>query len=237
MKRVRESSELTLMIEPERYELHAAPLYRFDLDRREFFKVLGCGVVVLFFVEAAIAQESGRRGQGRGGRRPSEISAWLHIGEDGTVTVFTGKVEVGQNSRTSLTQAVAEELRTPVSSIRVVMADTDLTPYDAGTFGSRTTPDMFAQLRKVAAAAREALIDLAAESWKVDRTLLSAAEGKVVRSDTKDSVSYGQLTKGQQVLKSVSEKSQTTPAGQWKVAGTSVHKVEGRAIVTGKHKY
>src|SRR5439155_5734819 len=111
------------------------------------------------------------------------------------------------------------------------------TPYDAGTFGSRTTPDMFAQLRKVAAAAREALIDLAAESWKVDRTLLSAVDGKITRSDTKDSVSYGQLTKGQQVLKSVSDKSQTTPAGQWKVAGTSVHKVEGRAIVTGKHKY
>src|SRR2546421_652258 len=83
---------------------------------------------------------------GRGGRRSAEISAWLHIGEDGTVTVFTGKVEVGQNSRTSLTQAVAEELRAPVSSIRVVMADTELTPYDAGTFGSRTTPDMFAQL-------------------------------------------------------------------------------------------
>src|SRR5256886_12481140 len=205
MKRVRESSELTPMIEPERYELHAAPLYRFDLDRREFFKVLGCGVVVLCFVEVALGQESGRRGQGRGGRRPSEISAWLEIGGDGSVTVFTGKVEVGQNSRASLTQAVAQELHAPISSIRLVMADTELTPYDAGTFGSRTTPDMFAQLRKVAAAAREALIDLAAESWKVDRATLSAAEGKIVRSDTKDSLGYGQLTKGQQVLKSVSD--------------------------------
>src|SRR5262245_28197701 len=95
------------LIEPERYELQGAAFYRFDLDRREFFKTLGCGVVVLFLVEAALAQESGggrgdRGGRG-GGQRPAEISAWLHIGEDGTITVLTGKAEMGQNIRTSLT--------------------------------------------------------------------------------------------------------------------------------------
>src|SRR5207302_7955250 len=122
--------------------------------------------------------------------------------EDGGVTVFTGKTEVGQNVRTSLTQAVAEELRAPVASIRLVMADTELTPFDAGTFGSRTTPDMFAQLRKVSAAAREALIDLAAEQWKVDRASLTAADGKVIRTDPKQAISYSELTHGQQVPKS-----------------------------------
>ena len=100
---------------------------------------------------------------------PDNIGAWLHIGEDGTVTVFTGKTEVGQNIRTSLAQAVAEELRAPIASIKLVMADTALTPYDMGTFGSRTTPTMAPQLRKMAAAARETLIDLAAEKWKTDR--------------------------------------------------------------------
>ena len=63
-------------------------------------------------------------GSGRGGSQPQEIGAWLHIGEDGAVTVYTGKVEVGQNIRTSLTQVVAEELRAPVDAIRMVMADT-----------------------------------------------------------------------------------------------------------------
>ncbi len=72
---------------------------------------------------------------------PQEIGAWLHIGEDGQITVYTGKVEVGQNIRTSLTQVVAEELRAPLGSIQLVMADTQLTPFDMGTFGSRTTPD------------------------------------------------------------------------------------------------
>ena len=103
-------------IEPERYELAADPLYQLGLDsdltRRRFFELVGCGLAVLLLAEEGAAQESGfaRRGF-RGGQRPIEIGAWLHIGEDGTVTVFTGKAEVGQNIRTSLTQAVAEELR------------------------------------------------------------------------------------------------------------------------------
>ena len=78
------------------------------------------------------------------------------------MTVYTGKVEVGQNIRTSLSQGVAEELHLPVEQIELVMGDTQLTPFDMGTFGSRTTPTMNLQLRKVAAAARDLLIDLAA---------------------------------------------------------------------------
>jgi len=131
-----------LVIEPERYELHAAPVYSFKVARRGFFKLLGSGVLVVCLVKHAAAQESGRTGRraGGGGRgRPQEIGAWLHIAEDGTITVYSGKAEVGQNVRTSLTQIVAEELRTPVSSIRVVLGDTDLTPCDAGTFGSRSS--------------------------------------------------------------------------------------------------
>ncbi len=226
-----------LVLEPERYELQPQALHDFGLDRREFFKALGCGVVVLFLIEAALAQESGggrRGGRGRG-RRPAEISAWLHIGEDGAVTAFTGKVEVGQNIRTSLTQAIAEELRAPIGSIQLVMADTDLTPYDAGTFGSRTTPDMAAQLHKVAAAAREALLDLAAEYFKADRASFIVADGKVAHGN--DSVTFGRLTKGQKLMRSVDDQSPVTPPAQWKVAGTSVPKVNGRDLVTGRHRY
>ncbi|MGA7909819.1 MAG: molybdopterin cofactor-binding domain-containing protein, partial [Candidatus Sulfotelmatobacter sp.] len=115
--------------------------YRFELQRREFFKLLGGGLLVGMTV-SALAQESGG-----GARRESEedlpnaLSAWLHIAEDGKVTVYTGKVEIGQNIRTSLSQQVAEELRAPMESIHLVMADTALTPFDMGTFGSRTTPN------------------------------------------------------------------------------------------------
>src|SRR6266446_8505570 len=88
---------------------------------------------------------------------PKEISAWLHVGEDGGVTAFAGKAEIGQNIRTSLTQTVADELRVPFESVRMLMADTAFTPFDAGTFGSRTTPTMTPQFRRVTAAARDLL--------------------------------------------------------------------------------
>src|SRR5262245_44680594 len=139
------------------------------MRRRDFFAVLGGGIVVLL-VDDSDAQEAGggaRRGTTE--PAPTALSAWLHIGEDGMVTVYTGKVEVGQNARTSLTQAVAEELHAPVASIQVIMGDTALTPFDMGTFGSRTTPTMWPQIRKASATAREMLVDLASQKWMVDR--------------------------------------------------------------------
>ncbi len=171
-------------LEPERYELREEPRYRFELDRRDFLNTLGGGILVFCLLDAAEAQPPGggrrRGGGGRGQNVPQDIGAWLNIGEDGQIKVFTGKAEVGQNIRTSLTQAVAEELHVAPGSIQMVMADTQLTPFDMGTFGSRTTPDMSRRLRRAAAAAREALIDIAAETWKTDRSLLSAANGAII---------------------------------------------------------
>src|SRR6202040_4303407 len=147
------------MPELERYELFTGPAYRFELERRDLFKLLGGGLLfVLFFDGEAIAQESGRTQGFRADARPAELAAWLHIAEGGTVTIYTGKVEVGQNARTALTQPTAEEFHAPVRSIQLFTGDTDLTPYDMGSFGSRTSPTMAPQLKKVGAAARETLI-------------------------------------------------------------------------------
>jgi isoquinoline 1-oxidoreductase len=217
--------------EPERYELHEEPHYLFEPDRRDFVKLLGGGLLVCLVTGDASAQRPGRGGG------PNDIGGWLHISETGQVTAYTGKVEVGQNIRTSLSQVVAEELRLPVSAIRMVMADTDLVPYDFGTAGSRTTPDMAPRLRRVAASARETLLDLAAEEGKVDRSALSIEDGKVIHAASKKSFTFGELTKGKKLTKNVSSDAPTTPPSKWKVAGTSVPKVEGLAIVTGKHKY
>jgi nicotinate dehydrogenase subunit B len=223
--------------EAERYELAEGPAYHFELGRRDFFKAMGGGILVAFSLkEATSAQESGG-GRRSAGPAPQDVGAWLHIAEDGAVTVYTGKVEVGQDIRTSLTQAVAEELRAPLTSIRLVMGDTDLTPFDMGTFGSRTTPTMSPQLRKAAAAAREALIDLAAEQFKVERGTLVAVGGKILHSPTGQSLSFGELTRGQKLLKPVGGGSNLTPADRWTIAGKAIPKVNGREIVTGKHQY
>jgi nicotinate dehydrogenase subunit B len=205
------------------------------MRRRDFFAVLGGGILV-FIADDSDAQESGggaRRGQNQSA--PSELAAWLHIGEDGRITVYTGKVEVGQNARTSLTQAVAEELRAPVASIAMVMGDTAATPFDMGTFGSQTTPRMWPQIRKAAAAAREMLLDLASQQWSVDRGSIKVADGKL--SDGTHTAGFGELTKGQKLTRTIPSTVQLLPAEQWKVAGTSIAKVGGREIVTGAHQY
>ena len=96
-----ETRNLNFPWEPERYELASAPAYHFDLDRREFFKFVGAGVLVVSVLKTASwAQESGGARARRGDSLPQEINAWLHVGENGQVTVYTGKVEVGQNVRT-----------------------------------------------------------------------------------------------------------------------------------------
>jgi nicotinate dehydrogenase subunit B len=232
----RDSEQIPL--EPERYELRAAAPYHFDLDRRDFFKFLGAGIVVVSVLKPAIAaQESGGGRQRRGESLPQEIDAWLHLGDNGKVTVYTGKVEVGQNIRTSLSQAVAEELHVPIERIELVMGDTQLTPFDMGTFGSRTTPTMNLQLRKVAAAAREALVELAAQQWQADRLQLRAADWKVTDPKTNRTVDYAALLKGQQITRTIAAEQPLIPATQWKVAGQSVPRVDGRDFVTGGHRY
>jgi CO/xanthine dehydrogenase Mo-binding subunit len=250
----------------------AGRLHRFEVDRRDFLKTLGGGLLVCLWAPAAQAESaaaaiagapgSSESGRGGGGHElPRELSAWLHIDPDGRVTVFTGKVEVGQNIRTSLAQQVAEELRVPLDAVRMVMGDTALTPWDAGTFGSRTTPTMAPQLRAAAATAREMLVDLAAQRWNAPRGTLVADAGRVVNRATRRSLGYGELTRGLDPRAAVKTVTATgmppvaaptaaatqsdaapltaplTAATAWKIAGTPAAKVGGRDFVTGRHQY
>ncbi|MDE3164906.1 MAG: xanthine dehydrogenase family protein molybdopterin-binding subunit, partial [Acidobacteriota bacterium] len=223
--------------EPERYELSEKPLYDFTADRRDFLRILGGGILVCLILDPqSEAQESGGRRRGPGQAMPQELGAWLHISDTGAITVYTGKVEMGQNIRTSLTQAVAEELRTKPAMIQLVMGDTELTPYDFGTVGSMTTPIMAPQLHKVAAAAREMLLDLAAEHWRTDRATLTIADG-AVRNANGQALSFGELTHGQKLTRTVTADVRVTPATEWKIAGHDLHKINAHSIVTGREKF
>ena len=225
-------------IEPERYELSAPPSWLFESDRRSFFKFFGAGLFIFCAAsKAAALQESGAARRNSEDSLPKEIDAWLHIGEKGDITVFTGKVEVGQNIRTSLSQGVAEELRVPLDSIHLVMGDTQLVPFDMGTFGSRTTPTMNLQLRRVSAAARDALIAIAAKQWDTDPSQLSAARGKVLETGSSRSATYSELVKGQQITQLLPSEDPLIPPAQWTVAGQPAAKVDGRDFVTGAHRY
>jgi isoquinoline 1-oxidoreductase len=148
---------------------------------------------------------------------------------------MTGKAELGQNARTSVTQAAAEELRVGPETITVLMADTDLVPYDMGTFGSMTTPRMLPLVRRAAAAARETLVDLATKKWGVGRAELNATNGVV--SGAGHSATYGELAAGQPMTQRISADVALTPTRDWKVMGTSLPKVDAVDFVTGKHEY
>ena len=229
------SDDRELTLEQAQHDSISRIGYGFELHRRDFFKLLGGGLVVCLAAKPLLAQESGARNLGES--LPTEVSAWLHVNPDGTVTVYTGKVEMGQNIRTSLTQQVAEELRSPVESIHLVMGDTDLTPYDRGTFGSLTTPTMGPQLRKVAAVAREALIALAAQRWATDASTLVAEGGKITDPRGHRALTYAELTKDQQLMKVIGNDVAVEAPSVWSVAGKPAPKVEGKAFVTGRHKY
>ena len=140
-------------------ELLAAPAeetadsveFAFAISRRRFVQVLGAGLVIAVSGGPAWAQDRGGRG-GRGGSARA-VATRIHIANDGTITVLTGKIEMGQGARTELTQAAAEELRVAVGQVQMLMGDTSLVPDDGLTAGSRTTPSTMPAVRQGAAAA------------------------------------------------------------------------------------
>jgi len=226
-------------IEPERFEFTAAPIHQFELARRDFFKILGAGIAVFVVAKDTLAAQETAPGSRsfHSEELPKEITSWLHVGEDGIVIGFTGKAEMGQNIRTSISQTLADELRVPFASVRLVMGDTALTPFDAGTFGSRTTPTMTPQFRRVAEAARNLLIGVAAKEWNVPPEGLIAADAKVTDPASKRSLSYAELARGKTLAQNLPAEDPVTPASEWKIAGKPLPKVDGRAFVTGSHQY
>jgi CO/xanthine dehydrogenase Mo-binding subunit len=224
--------------EPERYEFRAGPIHQFELARRDFFKLLGAGIAVFAIAkDSSAVQETAPSRAFHNEELPKEISSWLHIGEDGTVTGFTGKAEIGQNIRTSLAQTVADELRVPFKTVRMVMADTALTPFDAGTFGSRTTPTMTPQFRRVASAARDLLIEVAAKEWNVSPQGLIAANAMITDPASGRSLRYAELARGKTLAQNLPADDPVTPAPDWTIAGKPLPKVDAREFVTGRHLY
>jgi len=232
-----ENDEVLEFNEPERYEMREGPFYHFEVSRREFVQVVGAGILISVAVPSLFAQ---RAPGGRGGGGSTNLAQRLHIGADGTITVLTSKVEVGQGSRTQLTQAAAEELRVPVERVRFLMADTAVVPDDGGTAGSATTPRSVPAIRRGCAAARQLLLDTAAATFGVEAKTLSVREGKVEGLGEGKQFSYADLAseKHSAALKrEVPSGTTLLDVKEWRVMGTPVPRVSAREIVTGAHRY
>jgi nicotinate dehydrogenase subunit B len=205
----------------------------FPLTRREVLQMLGGGIVILFTGGDVLAQRSGgRRGQGE----PEDFNAFLRIGEDGAVTCFTGKVEMGQGVITSLAQMLADELDVPLDSVHMVMGDTDLCPWDMGTFGSMTTRFFGPTLRAAGAEARAVLLELAAEHLGKPVGELAVEDGVVsARADTSARVSYAELAKGKRIARHLDAQIKTP--SEFKVIGKPTTRRDALEKVTGAAKY
>lgn len=210
----------------------------FPVGRRDFVKLTATGLLMLIAVDPAEAgQETARLPTGRQGY-PADVNAYLHIGADGRVTCFVGKIEQGQGVMTSLPQLLAEDLDVPLASVDIIMGDTDLCPWDMGTFGSLSIRQFGVVLRQAAADARAILLQMAAERLGVPPGRLAVKAGVV--SDTASpgkSVSYAQLTEGKRIERKVDGKTAVKDVKAFTVIGKSAVRRDGVAKVTGAAKY
>ena len=205
-----------------------------EMKRRDFFGVAGAGLFVFFGVDLAEGQEPGRLPGRQSG--PTDFNAYLRITPDGRVTCLAGKVELGQGVMTELAGALAEELDVAMDAVDVILGDTELCPYDMGTFGSMTTPLLWPVVRKAGAEAKAVLLEMAAERLHVPASRLRAESGTIRDSANRSSVvTYGQLVDGKRIERHIENVPVKTAPLQ--VIGHSQQRVDGLDKVTGKAQY
>ena len=206
------------------------PWDRTPPEDRDYFEVLGDGLV-------AYVPATSPGAPGSGGWSPPIGGAWVHVGPDGALRAFSGKAEVGQGTKTALSLIVAEELRVPLSAVTMVVGDTDLCPWDMGTFGSRSMPDAFPVARRAAAGARQALLELAASRQKVELGQLEASGGAIRVKGRADALSYGELVRGLRKVVRVDPQVPVTDPKEWRTAGGPAVDPHAEDVVTGRRVY
>jgi isoquinoline 1-oxidoreductase subunit beta len=202
--------------------------FRFAVDRRAFVQTLGAGVLVSAFGLRVAAQRQRRGRGGFLGGPPAPLTARFHFADDGTITIFSGKVDAGQGARNELSQVAADTLRLPMGQVRVVLGDTALCPNDGITAGSGTTPRTVPAIRQAADALRKLLVDTAAKKWQVEPGTVDALGGKVVHKVTNREISYLDAVKASDSAKEFTDVRPAVPKGAANIA---------TAKVLGRHRY
>jgi nicotinate dehydrogenase subunit B len=215
------------------HELHE-PVPGFQVTRREFLKLTGGGLLVFFTVgELPFFSK-----EAEGAPLPTDFNAFLKIGEDGRVSCFTGKIEMGQGVVTSLAQMLADELDMSLDSVNMVMGDTDLCPWDMGTFGSRTTRFFGPPLRAAGAEARAVLLELASAQLHVPVQKLTVESGEVFeKTQPRKRVTYAQLTRGKRIERHLSGPVKVKDPSEFKIMHRSELRRDAFEKVTGKAEY
>lgn len=214
----------------------SASKHRLDIERRDFFKLLGGGIVICFGTGKPSELLSMPMAQRR--ERPTDFNAFLRIAGDNSVTCYVGKIEMGQGPITSLPQQVADELDVPYASIKMVMGDTLLCPYDEGTWGSLTTREFSPSLRAAAAEARGVLLQLGSEYLDIPVSDLEVKEGIIYgRTNPGKRVTYGELARGRYMERFLEEKPGVKDHTAFHYVGMPMLHTDSLPKVTGEAKY
>lgn len=208
-----------------------------ETTRREFIK--GTGALIVGF---SLARPTGALGQTTGAKAKTvaldEVDAFLAIGQNGLVTVFTGKVDLGTGTRTALPQMAAEELDVPYERVKLVEGDTALTPDQGPTWGSLSIQIGGVQIRQAAATARKALVEMAAQRLGVPTGDLEVKDGVIsAKNDATKRVLYGELIGDKEFRLKLDKNAPLKEPGRYTIVGQSVPRVDLPAKVTGAHTY
>lgn len=206
------------------------------MKRRSFVRILGGGIVLFFQPWGSLDLLAMPAEQARS--LTKDYNAFLHIAEDGTVSCYTGKIEMGQGIITSLAQMMADELNVPLEKVKMVMGDTDLCPYDQGTWGSLSTRAFGPAMRAAAAEARAVLTEMASAKLGVPVAQLEVKDGVVVSiKDPSKSISYAEMAKGKKLEKYLDVKPPVEDYTKFTYVGKPFKHSDSYEKVTGKAKY
>lgn len=206
------------------------------MDRREFLSLTGSGLFIAFTMHPRPARPELPAAAQQ--RAATDFNAFLHIGADGRVTTYVGKIEMGQGAMTSFPQLVADELNVPLASVDIVLGDTDLCPFDMGTFGSLSVRQLGPVVRAAAAEARAVLVAMAAEKLQLPAASLEVKDGVVQsRTDASKRVSYGELTAGKRIERHLEGPPPLEPVSVMTIVGRTAARRDAIEKVTGKAKY
>jgi CO/xanthine dehydrogenase Mo-binding subunit len=209
---------------------------RVELDRREFFRQSGALVVGFTLASAGLAQQLAPRPQLPGSLSNNRmLDGWLRINADGTVTVFTGKVELGQGILTALAQIAAEELDIAYERVEMISADTSRSPDEGMTAGSQSVENSGTALRFAAAEAREMLLQLAAARLGVPADKLAVSDGTVSAGATQ--ATYWELVKSVDLKREATARARPKSPASHRIVGRSIKRRDIPKKVTGGAAY
>jgi nicotinate dehydrogenase subunit B len=205
-----------------------------ETTRRDFLIGTGALVVAFRLTPEAFAQTAGKT-------KPvalDQVDSFLAVHKDGTVTMYTGKVDIGTGIRIALPQMVAEELDVLLDKVKLIEGDTNLTPDQGPTWGSLSVQVAGVQLRQAAATARQALTQMAVQRFGLPSADLAVKDGTIfVRAEPQRRVSYAELIGDREFNLKLDPAAPLKKPSEHTIVGQPVPRPDIPGKVTGTHTY